>query len=177
MELSLQRGAVPVNLDRPRVLFFDHAATWLLIQRFGPNFLPELYTVDTTPGAAEPLKLKSMDALVFYLWAGLQREATTAGETLTLDEVGLFVTPFDYLKIFNSVVIALGGATRTPSQGKAEAPAGPAQASGTATAGDGSATQPQPGPTRVTTSMKRSGSRTHRSAGRPRSSGSPRRVS
>ncbi len=161
-DLTLQRGAIPVDLDRPRILFFDMAATWLLIQRYGPKFLLELYRVKDD----SVLELASMDALAYFLFAGLQADAEAHGETLSPKQAQDFLRPWNYRAIFESVVYAVVGATSTPAQpGKAPADgvaAGPAVAPAAA---------PSPGPTKVSTAMKRSASRTRSSAGAKRSSG------
>lgn len=169
MELTLQRGAIPVDLDRRRILFFDHAATWILVQKYGPRFLPELYRVKD-PKTFE-FELVSMDALAFFLYAGLQADAKRNGEELTLEQAAEFLRPWNFSQVFNRVVLAVVGATATPAmQGKETADGGAAQP-----AAEAKAAPPNPGPTRVTTSMKRSGSHSTSSAGRRTSSGPRRR--
>ncbi|HZL20540.1 MAG TPA: hypothetical protein VFG23_22605 [Polyangia bacterium] len=171
MELTPQRGAIAIQLDRPRVLFFDMNATWLLIQKYGHSFIPELYTLTgeiTDDPRSRSLQLKSMDALAYFLWAGLQADAKQHGEEFTLEQATEQLRPFTYTKIFNAVVVALVGGTLTPAApGKTEAePARPARP---ATKG--------PGPTRVSTSLKRSAGPSGSRAGRRNTSGSPHRGS
>jgi hypothetical protein len=174
MELNVQRGAIPVDLDRQRTLIFDHAATWLLIQRYGPRFITELYRVKE----GNRFELVSMDALAYFLWAGLQRDAKQRGEELTLVQAADFLRPWNYNQIFERVIFAVVGATATPAmlatgaQGKGSADGEAAKPA----AGTKAAPQ-QPGPTKVMTSMKRSVSPTRSSAGRRTSSGSRRRAS
>lgn len=173
MELTLQRGAIPVDLDRRRVLFFDHAGTWLLLQKYGPRFLPALYRIKD-PKSFE-FELVSMDALAFFLYVGLQADAKAHGEEVTLEQAQGFLHPWSYAGIFRRIVLAVVGATATPdmSLGKSEADGGAAQP-----AAEVKAAPPTPGPTRVaTTSMKRSASLSSSSAGRRMSSGARRRSS
>lgn len=117
MKLSAQRGAIAITLDRPRFIFFDLAATWLLVDHYGLNFASALYNLEKK-GENTELKLRSKEALCFFLWAGLQTELQDSGETLTLDDVSKFITPWTIREIFNSLVLALTGAVSTP-----EAPA------------------------------------------------------
>jgi hypothetical protein len=157
MELTPQRGAIAIDLDRPRILFFDMDATWLLIQKYGESFVPELYTLSGgigDPLAQRELKLKSPDALAYFLWAGLQADAKEHGEDLTLAEARAQLRPWTYTRIFQAVVLALVGGTSTPvPPGKPEAPAARPAAAAKKTA------KANPGPTRVSTSSKRSAGR------------------
>lgn len=168
MELTQQRGAFPIVLDRPRILFFDMAATGRLIQKYGQRFLAELYTMKDGD-----VVLKDITALAFFLYAGLQRDAERQDAPFTLEDAEAALQPFTYSRIFNTVILALTGATATPIQkGKAEAPSQPASSSARATAGASSAKRPKhPGATMVSTSMKRSGSRSTPSRGRQKPSG------
>lgn len=168
MELTLQRGAIPVELDRTRILFFDMAATWLLIQRYGPRFLPELYRVKD----GDQFELVSMDALTFFLYAGLQADAKQRGEELTLEQAAGFLRPWSYARIFQAVIFAVVGANATPamlaagSQGK-----GAADGAAAKPAAEPEAAPQHPGATKVSTSMRRSASPTRSSTGRRRGSG------
>jgi hypothetical protein len=112
------RFFIPVELDRPRVLAFDSAATFLTFQRFGENFIHELYEADPNapaPAKGQPqrLRLRSHDAFVFFLWAGLQRDARSAGETLTLEAVADQIVPTTINDLFSALLVALA-ATRRP---------------------------------------------------------------
>jgi hypothetical protein len=158
MELTAQRGAVAVPLDKPRILFFDMPATWLLIQRYGKHFVPALYKV--TPQGE--LELQDIEALAYFLWAGLQAECKLTGDTFTLEQAADQIRPFSYVRIFNAVVVALVGGTSAPP-GKTAAAGAAAEPAANAPA--------DPGPTRVSTSSKRSGSPTASSAGRNKPSG------
>src|SRR6185437_15472565 len=171
MELTLQRGAIPVDVDRQRILFFDHNATWLLLQKYGPRFIIELYRV---PDPKVPrFELVSMDALAFFLFAGLQADAKRRGEELTLEQAQAFLTPWTYEKIFERVVYAVVGATATPAMlGKAAADDAAAKPSAEPKAAPA---HPHPGPTKVTTSLKRSASPSRSSTGPRKPSGRARR--
>lgn len=165
--MELQRGFIPIDLDKRRTLAFDHNATWLLIQKYGPRFLPELYRVKD----GSLFELVSMDALAYFLWAGLQRDARQNREELTLEQVAEFLRPWTYVSIFERVILAVVGATATPAlPGKEAADGGAAKP-----AAGAKAAPSNPGPTKVTTSMKRSGSRSTSSAGRRKPSGTRRR--
>jgi len=171
MDLSrIARGGTPITLDRPRLLFFDMAATWLLIHKYGDRYLQELYGVGPqVPNAAGPsLVLNSMEALQFYLWVGLQADCKLRGEELTLRQAGEFIAPFTFPLIFNAVIGALGRAMHNPpragedAEGKADA----------AAAGAAVVADPDPAPkTKRSTSPKKKGSRSAPSAGRPKGSG------
>lgn len=113
MKIELQRGAIPITLDRPRTLFFDMAATWLLVEHYGISFIAALYTVEGK-GKDAKLRLTSPDALAFFLWAGLQAELADTDETLSLEEATLLIGPWNFTTIFHSLTYALSGATRTP---------------------------------------------------------------
>lgn len=166
MDLTLQRGFIPVDLDRTRILAFDMQATWMLVQRFGPKFLLELYRVKD----GNSFELVSMEALTYFLWVGLQADARKHGEELTLEQAAEFLRPWTYTALFHSVVFAVVGATAAPPlPGKApadgQAAAKPAAGTKHAAAKNG------PGPSRASTLMKRSASASRSSAGRRRSSG------
>ena len=164
MELTLQRGAIPVDLDIPRILIFDMKATWLLIQKYGSQFLPALYVAKGGPDGKPSVELKDMEALQFFLWAGLQTDAAHQEQEFTLEMAADQLRPFTYTRIFRAVVLALMAGTTTPAQ-PGKTPATGAAAKPAAKA------KPAPGPTRVSTSLKRSGSPTRSSAGRRNSSG------
>lgn len=161
MELSLARGARPITLDRERWLFFGNEAVWLLYQEYGPLFATALYTAEKKDGKAE-LRLKSMEALVFFLWVGLQADAKLHEEELTIERVRELIVPFNFVRIFNSLVLALAVAISAPE------PPGKAPAAGSPAA---PAAPKAPGPTKVSTSLKRSASPTPSSAGRQKRSG------
>lgn len=164
MDLTLQRGAFPVELDRSRILFYDMTATWLLIQQYGQKFLTALYRIRGK--GKDEFELVSMDALAFFLWVGLQADAQNNDEDLTLDQVKGFLRPWTYTAIFQRVIFAVVGATATPSiLGKAPADGEAAKPAAAPAAAKG------PGPTKVSTSTKRSGSRSRSSAGRRSASG------
>lgn len=162
----LARGGTPVELDRTRILFFDLAATWLLIQRYGMTFATQLYRA-SGKGDAASLELVSIDALAFFLFVGLMAEARANGETLTEEFVQQHIVPFNVQTIFLQVAIALSRSNRVPApptpEGKAEAaPAGPAEAAA------------KQGRRKPSTSTKRSASRTA-SLGKRRKGSSRRR--
>jgi hypothetical protein len=113
MTIELQRGAMPIELDRPRVIFFDMAATWLLVQQYGIDFHRELYTVEGK-GKDAQLKLKTPEALAYFLWAGLQAELADTGDTLTLEQATALIGPWNFKAIFQLLTYALSGATKTP---------------------------------------------------------------
>ncbi len=164
MDLSLQRGAIPVDLDRTRILFYDHAATWALIQKYGQRFILSLYDTKEEDGRTE-LVLQSMDVLAFFLFAGLQADAKRNGETLTEEQAAAFLHSWNFAGIFRSVVWAVIGNTATPEM------VGKAQATGPAAKPAARKTPPNLGPAKVTTSSKRSGSRSRFSAGARKGSG------
>jgi hypothetical protein len=124
MQITAQRGAIAITLGdtpRRRTLFYSMGPTWLLVEKYGVGFLGELYTSEQVGGQSR-LKLKSLDALRFFLWAGLQEEISGTGEELTEAEVGDFIRPWTMQNIFNAVVMAVTGAVSTPVlPGKAEA--------------------------------------------------------
>ena len=149
MHIAPQRGAVPITLDRERVLFFDMAATWLLAQRFGFRFIRALYTVEGE-GKDAKVELTNPDALAFFLWVGLRADLAD-DEVLTREDVEAFIRPWNFEPIFNAIVLAITGATATPplkdEPGKdagaapspAAAPAASRRASTTTRANDSSA--------------------------------------
>lgn len=126
MKIELQRGAMPIELDRPRTIFFDMAGTWLLVQRYDIDFMRELYLVERTDGKTSDLRLKSQDALGYFLWAGLQAELADTEETLTLEQAKALIRPWTLREIFEAMVKALTGATHTPALPGKEAAAGAA---------------------------------------------------
>jgi len=125
MKISAARGAIAITLDRPRILFFDMAATWMLVQRYGAGFVRELYILEGM-GLNRKVKLKHPDALRFFLWAGLQAEISDTGETLTEEDAAALIHPCTFEPIFNALVMAITGAISTPAPpGKLEAPPAP----------------------------------------------------
>jgi hypothetical protein len=119
MKITAARGAIAITLDRPRILFFGMSATWMLVEKYGVEFLTVLYTVK---GKEARLSLKSIEALQFFLWAGLQEEISDTDEQLSFEQVGDFLRPWTFTTIFNAVVMAVTGAVSTPAPpGKADA--------------------------------------------------------
>ncbi len=164
MDITPQRGAIAIDLDRTRLLFFDLSATWLLIQKYGHGFIAELSTLDKDRN----VELKSLDVLAYFLFAGLQAEAKQRGEDVTLEQAQEFLRPYTYLRVFRAVILALNGAASTPDQpGKLQA-AEPAAKPAVDTPPD---PEKGPGPTKVSTSMKRSASRSRSSTGGRKRSG------
>lgn len=181
-------------LDRERIVFYDMAALDLIVKRYGLLFIRELYRAAPAlrKGTKQPkgasaaslkkvteepkvtsvadLELVSVEALAFFLFAGLLAEAKSQGEQLTLAQVQAWLVPMALPRIFNAVVLALTITTTAPvNPGKADAetarPATPAKVQ-----------RPQRTPERRTSATS-SGSRTAKSAGRKRSSGKRRRGS
>jgi hypothetical protein len=113
MKITAARGAIAITLDRPRILFFDTAATWLLAQKYGASFVRSLYTIQGT-GDARRVALTSPDALRYFLWAGLQAEISDTDEVLTEEEVGELIKPWTFEPIFNATVMAITGGLSTP---------------------------------------------------------------
>jgi hypothetical protein len=114
---DMARRFVGIEMDRPRVLAFDSAATFLIYQRYGAQFFLELFEPD--PNAPEPgqeerraMRLRSHDAFVFFLWAGLQRDAKAAGESLTLDQVADQIVPTSIGDLAQSLLVALSATRR-----------------------------------------------------------------
>jgi hypothetical protein len=125
LKITAARGAIAITLDRPRILFFDLAGTWLLVQRYGAGFVRELYSLEKSL-AGRTVKLKSTDALRYFLWAGLQAEISDTGEVLTEEDAAEFIHPWTLENIFNALVMAITGAISTPAPpGKPEASAPP----------------------------------------------------
>ena len=114
-KLTTQRGAIPVELDRPRILFFDMAATALLVERYGMHFAGELYTIRKVPTGAE-CRLKDVHALAFFLFAGLQAEARAIGQPLTLEQVQQHIHPWSVPQLFDLTLRGLTGQVATPVQ-------------------------------------------------------------
>jgi hypothetical protein len=156
MELSPERGAVTLTLDRPYILLYAMRATDLLRTRFGPNYLAALYTVNH--GNVE---ITSMEALAYYLWAGLREWVRQTGEEITLEEAENMVRPFTEKRVGAAVLTAVTRNYMAPLP-KAEVHGAPG-ASGAVDAG--------PGSTKISTSSRRSASPTASSAGRRRASG------
>lgn len=161
----LARGGVLIKLDRERVLFFSMQSTWQLVQRYGMHFITALYKASESEGGTA-VELKDMDALLFFLWVGLQTEAEATGETLTLEQTAEFITPYTLPGVFNTVVTALmRDVSIAALPGKAEA----------ATASPAPAAM-HPGPTKASTLTTRSAPPS-RSAGRGKPSGRQRHGS
>jgi hypothetical protein len=109
---DVQRFFIPVELDRTRVLAFDSAATFLIYQKYGAKFFWELYERD--PENPKVLRLRSHEAVEFFLWAGLQRDAKAAGEMLTLEDVSAMILPTTIDDVVASLLIALSATQRRP---------------------------------------------------------------
>lgn len=103
------RAHIPIDLDRKRILCFDHRATFLLMQRFGFRPMASLYwqVADPDDPKKKILQIRSIDALLYFLWAGLQRDADDAGETLSLEQIQEFVNPLTVESIFLALIAAL----------------------------------------------------------------------
>ena len=168
-DLLLQRGAQPIDLDKPRVLFFDLAATFTLVQKYGLNYLRAIYRLEGTA-----LVLADPDALVDVIHLGVQAECRQRGEEMTLDEVRAAIGPWNIREIAGALVKSLMGAAAMPQRpGKSAAlPLSASASAAEETAEADSAapakrkTPPEPGATRASTSMKRSASPSRRSTGR-----------
>ena len=122
MHADPTRAHIPVELDRERILCFDHRATWLLMQKYGPSFMSEIFEKDSQ--LLGGVRVRSLDVLVYFLWAGLQRDAQEAGETLSIDDVEDLIDPLSIQRLFVGLVRALN----RPSQRKNGHPAGDAGA-------------------------------------------------
>jgi hypothetical protein len=120
-----QRGWIPVELDRQRILIFDHKATWLLMEKYGPYFLSELYEVerrqdaDGNPAVGR-VRVKSIEAFEYFLYAGLQRDAAAQGQSLRLEHVQEWIIPTNIAPLFEALLKALA----VSSKGIAERDAG-----------------------------------------------------
>ncbi len=158
MDLLGQRGAQPITLDgRRRVCLFDMAATWLLVQKYGLDFATHLYSIGSHDSAVANIELKSINALHFFLWAGLQADAREHKEVLELGDIEPFMRPWLLPQIFNAVFLALVGNTYVPEpKGKDEAASPAAQPAAPKVAGK----------KKVSTLTMRSGLLMHRSAGK-----------
>jgi hypothetical protein len=106
---DIQRFFIPVELDRRRVLAFDNRATFLVFQRYGAGFWRELYEPD--PHKPNAFRIKSLEALEFFLWAALLRDADTAGETISLEDVAALILPDTIVDLSQALLVALS-ATR-----------------------------------------------------------------
>jgi len=139
--------AVPVSLDRERILIFDHKATFLLMQRYGLRPYVALYETVPVPGQPKQhtVRIRDIDALAYFLWVGLQRDAQDAGETLTLEQAQAFISPMTLEAIFNAMLPAIS----SPFQRKNGEPASAAGAP---------AGEDEPAKTKSTTGLKRSAS-------------------
>lgn len=117
-----QRFLIPVELDRTRVLCFDHRATFLLYQRYGDNWWRELYEPDPNDTNPEPqerrLRLRSPEAFEFFLHVGLQRDGEMACDELTIAQIREYIVPTNISALANGLLIALA-ATRKPKNGHA----------------------------------------------------------
>jgi hypothetical protein len=154
--IPVERGAFPLTLDRQRYVFFDMPATWLLYQRYGDKFLIALYE----KGDGDYPKIRDVEVLAFFLWAGLQHDAKAAGEELTLERAADFIQPYSLQTIITAITVGLNRTMATP------APPGK-----TAAAAVSPAAVAQPGRTKASTSSKRSGSPSRSSTKRPKRSG------
>lgn len=121
MSTDPQRFFVPVNTDRRRALKFDSRATFLLYQKYGHGFFAALYEPD--PNAPEPAKgqpparrIKSHETFVYFLWAGLLRDAEDSGEELTLEAVHAMVVPTSFNELAAALLIALSATRRAPQK-------------------------------------------------------------
>ncbi len=156
MDLTrIARGGTPIDLDRPRIVFFDMLATERIYRRYKTTSVAVLYTsrrIEPAHKGGKPgyeVELTDITALQYFLWAGLQADAEDAGDTLTLDDVASFINPISFERIFNAVIVALSNCFKTPAlPGKADA----------ATASPVAAAPVTPGPTAVSTSMTRNAS-------------------
>ena len=106
----------PIQLDRDRALVFDLNA-FALMEDYYPT-AEEAFT------AVEEGSFKAVRAV---LWAGLQREATDAGEVLTLDAVGRMVALEDMPSVSQALLAALSSAVPSPKKGKPQGEARPAK--------------------------------------------------
>lgn len=127
------RFMIPVEMDRERVLFFDHLATFRIYQRYGAAFWRQLYEHDPQDEALEPkmrrIRIRSLEAFEFFLWAGLQRDAEEAGEELTIDQVREHILPMTIDALASAVLVALAATRRRPDKAaRGNAPAGDAAA-------------------------------------------------
>ena len=155
---DFQRGFVPIELDRPRLLRFTLKETWLLIRKYGDGFLMQLYEKD--PDVALGIRLKDPDVMAGFLLIGLSADAEAHGEQLTLEQVEAMVTPVRFLQTFTALVMALTGTHAVPSaEGNGEAGGARVEAAGAGPTPPGS------------TSPKRKAGLPRRSASRRRSSG------
>jgi hypothetical protein len=120
------RFMVPIEIDRPRVLFFDHLASFRIYQRYGSAFWRELFEID--PAKPNEVRLRSWEALEFFLWAGLQSDAEAAGEELTVETIRENIVPDNVDTVIACLLIALS-ATRKANRAKpGNAPTGEAAA-------------------------------------------------
>lgn len=116
------RFFIPITLDRERVLCFDNTASFLIYQRYGAGFWRELFEPESEEDAAKPasrkLRLRSQAAFEWFLWVGLQRDATEAGETLTLDQLRAEIFPTNIDEIAMALLVALSAtrARREPAE-------------------------------------------------------------
>jgi hypothetical protein len=122
-----QRFFIPIELDRTRVLCFDNRATFRIYQRYGAAFWLELFEADPAQKhLAEknrPLRLKSLDAFEFFLWAGLQRDADEAGEVLNIEGISEYILPMTIDDLCKALLVALSAtrkAAEKPKRGNVE---------------------------------------------------------
>lgn len=122
---DVQRFFIPVELDRARVLAFDHKATFLVYQKYGANFWRELYERD--PNAPEPehskshaYRIRSVGALEYFLWAGLQKDAEAAGETLAIEDVRAMILPSTFSDLAGALMMALAATQRRPAKAESK---------------------------------------------------------
>jgi hypothetical protein len=112
-----QRFLIPIELDRTRILSFDHRATFLIYQRYGAGFWRELFETDpnAVPDAkgVRSIRLRSLETFEFFLWAGLQRDADEAREKLTIEQIAEHILPGTIDGLVSALLLALA-ATRKP---------------------------------------------------------------
>lgn len=124
----IARGGVPLKLDRERVVFYTNQSTWLLVKKYGMRFISALYKTvpqsdeDVAAGVPPEVEIKDMAVLEHFLHIGLLADAEEQGESLSLQRVQDFITPYTMPRIFNAVIEALGrDVTSAELPGKAEA--------------------------------------------------------
>ncbi len=116
MQPDPQRAWIPVSLDRQRVLAFDNRATWLLMERYGPAFTSELYEK-----RGSGVHVKNLEAFEYFVWAGLQRDAREAGESLSIEQVQEFIRPMYVPELFRALLVAISWTFRRKEPGNASA--------------------------------------------------------
>jgi len=89
---NIKADPVNVELDRTRGVIFDLNA-FAMIEDHYPN----------TEAAFDAMSNNSVKALRVILWAGLQRDAADAGETLTLEDTGRLVDTSNMAAVANAI--------------------------------------------------------------------------